>query len=98
VTSGYSTQLTPHRFIFATESTLGHDLSLLLRELIHAGFGGHYAPAFVTYFDEQNAKIDAGTLEAERITVSAIMINKSFSFFSSVHTVFPWSHADVFLS
>ena len=30
----------------------------------------------MAYFDEQNALIDAGTLKAEKITVSALMINK----------------------
>ncbi|OBZ76469.1 Carboxypeptidase S1 [Grifola frondosa] len=48
------------------------------REFIFAteSYGGHYGPAFVTYFDEQNAKIADGTLEGETITVSALMINK----------------------
>ncbi|KAF8508637.1 hypothetical protein JB92DRAFT_3120689 [Gautieria morchelliformis] len=40
---------------------------------------GHYGPAFVTYFDEQNANIDAGQLVAEKIVVSALTINKSAS-------------------
>lgn len=50
------------------------------------GYGGHYGPAFVTYFDEQNAKIDAGQLQAEKVTVSALMINK----YEKIILVFPW--------
>ncbi|KAL4071737.1 Alpha/Beta hydrolase protein [Scleroderma yunnanense] len=38
-------------------------------------YGGHYGPGFVTYFDEQNAKIAQGTLDAEKIVVSALLIN-----------------------
>jgi hypothetical protein len=30
----------------------------------------------VTFFDEQNAKIDQGVIQGEKITVSALMINK----------------------
>jgi len=50
------------------------------REFIFAteSYGGHYGPAFVTYFDEQNAQIDAGTLKAEKVTVSALMINNGW--------------------
>lgn len=39
-------------------------------------YGGHYGPSFVTYFDEQNAAIAAGTLTGVPIVVSAMMINK----------------------
>ena len=39
-------------------------------------YGGHYGPAFVTYFNEQNSKIAQGTLEADTIVVSALLINK----------------------
>ena len=39
-------------------------------------YGGHYGPSFVTFFDEQNAKIDDGQIAGEKITVSALMINK----------------------
>lgn len=39
-------------------------------------YGGHYGPEFVTFFDEQNAKIKNHTLEGELINVSALMINK----------------------
>lgn len=38
--------------------------------------GGHYGPSFVTYFNEQNAKIKAGAIRAEEIVVSTLMINK----------------------
>ncbi|PCH41066.1 alpha/beta-hydrolase [Wolfiporia cocos MD-104 SS10] len=41
-------------------------------------YGGHYGPAFVTYFDEQNAKIENGSLEGEQINVSALMINNGW--------------------
>ncbi|KAF8531562.1 hypothetical protein JB92DRAFT_3105103 [Gautieria morchelliformis] len=52
---------------------------------------GHYGPAFVTYFDEQNANIDAGQLIAEKIVVSALTINKSVSvlFVTTVHFRLP---------
>jgi carboxypeptidase C (cathepsin A) len=39
-------------------------------------YGGHYGPAFVTYFDQQNAAIKAGTISGVPIVVSALMINK----------------------
>lgn len=42
-------------------------------------YGGHYGPEFVTFFDEQNAKIEEGTIQGEKITVSALMINKYVS-------------------
>ncbi|KAF7986017.1 hypothetical protein HWV62_41356 [Athelia sp. TMB] len=47
------------------------------REFIFAteSYGG---PATVTYFDEQNKKIDQGTLKGEKITVSALMINNGW--------------------
>ena len=38
--------------------------------------GGHYGPEFVTFFDEQNAKILKGSLKGELINVSALVINK----------------------
>jgi carboxypeptidase C (cathepsin A) len=41
-------------------------------------YGGHYGPAFVTYFDEQNAKIDKGILKGEKIVVSALLINNGW--------------------
>jgi len=40
-------------------------------------YGGHYGPSFVTFFDEQNAKIEAGQITGEKITVSALMINNA---------------------
>ena len=39
-------------------------------------YGGHFGPSFVTFFDEKNAKIEAGQICGEKITVSALMINK----------------------
>jgi len=49
------------------------------REFIFAteSYGGHYGPSFVTFFDEQNAKIDAGQIAGEKIIVSALMINNA---------------------
>lgn len=48
------------------------------REFIFAteSYGGHYGPEFVTFFDEQNTKIDESTLTGEQIHVSRLMINK----------------------
>ncbi|KAJ7639710.1 alpha/beta-hydrolase [Mycena polygramma] len=48
------------------------------REFIFAteSYGGHYGPSFVTYFDQQNAAIAAGTVTGVPIVVSAMMINK----------------------
>ncbi|CDO77361.1 hypothetical protein BN946_scf184787.g10 [Trametes cinnabarina] len=50
------------------------------REFIFAteSYGGHYGPEFVTYFDEQNAKIRSGQLKGEEINVSALMINNGW--------------------
>lgn len=39
-------------------------------------YGGHYGPEFVTFFDQQNRLIDHGAVQGEKITVSALMINK----------------------
>lgn len=39
-------------------------------------YGGHYGPAFVTYFDSQNTLIAGGSLSGVKITVSGLMINK----------------------
>lgn len=39
-------------------------------------YGGHYGPAFVTFFDQQNTLIKKGKSKGELITVSALMINK----------------------
>ncbi|KAG2158088.1 Alpha/Beta hydrolase protein [Suillus bovinus] len=38
-------------------------------------YGGHYGPSFVTYFEEQNALIASGKIDAVPIVVSALMIN-----------------------
>ncbi|KAI0708404.1 alpha/beta-hydrolase [Earliella scabrosa] len=50
------------------------------REFILAteSYGGHYGPEFVTYFNEQNAKILDGTIEGQLINVSALMINNGW--------------------
>ncbi|KAI6002116.1 Alpha/Beta hydrolase protein [Pisolithus albus] len=50
------------------------------REFVLAteSYGGHYGPDFVTYFDEQNAKIADGTLDAEPIVVSALLDNNGW--------------------
>ncbi|KAG0697137.1 Alpha/Beta hydrolase protein [Suillus ampliporus] len=47
------------------------------REFIFAteSYGGHYGPSFVTYFEEQNALIASGAIDAIPIVVSALMIN-----------------------
>ncbi|KAF5343070.1 hypothetical protein D9758_011146 [Tetrapyrgos nigripes] len=39
-------------------------------------YGGHYGPSFVTFFDQQNARIQSGEIKGEEINVSALMINK----------------------
>ena len=48
------------------------------REFIFAteSYGGHYGPAFVTFFDQQNKLIKEHQLKGVKITVSALMINK----------------------
>ncbi|KAK7442007.1 hypothetical protein VKT23_016284 [Stygiomarasmius scandens] len=50
------------------------------REFIFAteSYGGHYGPSFVTFFDEQNAKIQSGEIQGEEINVSALMINNGW--------------------
>ncbi|TRM57134.1 Alpha/Beta hydrolase protein [Schizophyllum amplum] len=50
------------------------------REFIFAteSYGGHYGPAFVSYFDEQNALIASGELTAEPVSVTALMINNGW--------------------
>ncbi|KIM43509.1 hypothetical protein M413DRAFT_68801 [Hebeloma cylindrosporum] len=50
------------------------------REFILAteSYGGHYGPAFVTFFDQQNALIQQGKLQGELINVSALMINNGW--------------------
>ena len=54
------------------------DADLVATRFIFAteSYGGHYGPEFVTFFNEQNAKIREGKLRGELITVSALMINK----------------------
>ncbi|RDX52343.1 alpha/beta-hydrolase [Lentinus brumalis] len=50
------------------------------REFIFAteSYGGHYGPEFVTFFDEQNARILNRTLQGELLDVSALMINNGW--------------------
>ncbi|KAG9031380.1 hypothetical protein FRB95_002811 [Tulasnella sp. JGI-2019a] len=50
------------------------------RELIIAteSYGGHYGPAFVSYFNSQNTLITAGSLSGVKITVTALMINNGW--------------------
>ncbi|KIM60463.1 hypothetical protein SCLCIDRAFT_1216729 [Scleroderma citrinum Foug A] len=50
------------------------------REFVFAteSYGGHYGPAFVTYFDEQNAKIGSGAIEGELLIVNALLINNGW--------------------
>ncbi|CAK5278667.1 unnamed protein product [Mycena citricolor] len=50
------------------------------REFIFAteSYGGHYGPAFVSYFNSQNAAISAGTVTGIPIVVSALMINNGW--------------------
>ncbi|KAG6329228.1 hypothetical protein ID866_9862 [Astraeus odoratus] len=47
------------------------------REFIFAteSYGGHYGPAFVTYFNDQNAKIASGAISGELLFVSALLMN-----------------------
>ncbi|THH14802.1 hypothetical protein EW146_g5581 [Bondarzewia mesenterica] len=50
------------------------------REFIFAteSYGGHYGPSFVTYFDQQNALINSGKIQGEKVVVSALMINNGW--------------------
>ncbi|KAG1819078.1 Alpha/Beta hydrolase protein [Suillus subaureus] len=50
------------------------------RELIFAteSYGGHYGPGFVTYFEERNALIPSGEIDAVPVVVSAMMINNGW--------------------
>ncbi|KAJ6572050.1 alpha/beta-hydrolase [Mycena capillaripes] len=47
------------------------------RDLIFAteSYGAHFGPAFITYFNAQNALIDSGELTGQKITFTALMIN-----------------------
>lgn len=35
-------------------------------------YGGHYGPEFAAYFESQNAAIDAGTVDGEKINLVAV--------------------------
>ncbi|KAJ7206486.1 alpha/beta-hydrolase, partial [Mycena pura] len=50
------------------------------REFIFAteSYGGHYGPAFVTFFEQQNAAIAAGKIAGVPIVVSALMVNNGW--------------------
>ncbi|KAG1740432.1 Alpha/Beta hydrolase protein [Suillus paluster] len=50
------------------------------REFILAteSYGGHYAPSFVTYFEEKNVLIASGAIHAVPIVVSALTINNGW--------------------
>lgn len=41
-------------------------------------YGGHYGPEFAYYLEQQNAKIDAGTLTGEKIDLVALGINNGW--------------------
>ncbi|KAL0064076.1 hypothetical protein AAF712_008935 [Marasmius tenuissimus] len=41
-------------------------------------YGGHYGPAFVTYFNQQNERIRSGEIQGELLNVSAMMINNGW--------------------
>jgi len=50
------------------------------REFVYGteSYGGHYGPAFTTYFDQQNAKIASGAITGVPITVAALLINNGW--------------------
>ncbi|KAI9924188.1 hypothetical protein AWENTII_003109 [Aspergillus wentii] len=41
-------------------------------------YGGHYGPDFVDYIQQQNDKIDKGTVKGEKIDLVALMINNGW--------------------
>ncbi|KAA8568289.1 hypothetical protein EYC84_007325 [Monilinia fructicola] len=41
-------------------------------------YGGHYGPEFAYYLEQQNAKIDAGTISGEKIDLVALGINNGW--------------------
>ena len=49
-------------------------------------YGGHYGPALVTYFNQQNQLIKEGKLKGEEVVVSALMINKYILPLSHAHS------------
>lgn len=55
-------------------------------------YGGHYAPSFVTYFEEQNVLIASGAIDAVPIVTSALMINKwvAFMIFHALNEHLQW--------
>jgi carboxypeptidase C (cathepsin A) len=47
--------------------------------LFTESYGGHYGPEFSAYFQQQNAKIDAGKLKGEKINIVALGINNAWT-------------------
>lgn len=41
-------------------------------------YGGHYAPEFADYFQDQNEAIDKGTVKGEKIKLVAVGINNGW--------------------
>ncbi|CAA7262537.1 unnamed protein product [Cyclocybe aegerita] len=60
--------------------TVNSTQSAAPREFIFAteSYGGHYGPAFVTYFNQQNALIARGLVRGVKVVVSALMINNGW--------------------
>ncbi|KAL6407480.1 carboxypeptidase S1 [Ilyonectria robusta] len=46
--------------------------------LFTESYGGHYGPEFAFYFEQQNAAIDAGTIQGEKINLIALGINNGW--------------------
>ncbi|KAF5714046.1 carboxypeptidase D [Fusarium mundagurra] len=46
--------------------------------LFSESYGGHYAPEFAFYFEQQNAAIDAGKIKGEKINLVAVGINNGW--------------------
>ncbi|KAL8413178.1 hypothetical protein RB594_004700 [Gaeumannomyces avenae] len=53
-------------------------------------YGGHYGPEFAAHIHEQNARIDAGCLEGEKINLVALGINNGWIHPETQY----WSYAD----
>lgn len=47
--------------------------------LFTESYGGHYGPEFVSFFQNQNAKIDSGKIKGEKINVVALGINNGWT-------------------
>ena len=46
--------------------------------LFTESYGGHYGPEFADYFQEQNTKIDSGSLNGEKIDLVALGVNNAW--------------------